>query len=102
MQNEMVKVAIENIHSNSANILIGPTHLTELTEDQIKILRGFHMEELYLIEADDNYFCNIRANHFCVEYGYSELVGTEGGRSKLILITANHKGSRVLTLLKMN
>lgn len=53
------------------------------------------MNEIDLLILNDNYFCGLRAEHFCIEYGYSE--ADSDGR---ILISANHKGIRLMTLLR--
>lgn len=77
------------------NIIIPPTDVGALGEHE-EYLNAFHMNELYLVERDDEYFCGIRANHFCVEVGYSE-----NDNEKQILISANHKGVRRVTMLRM-
>ena len=50
-----------------------------------------------MIVLNDDYFCGIRANHFVIEFGQSEYY--EGD---LVLITANHKGTRALTLIDIS
>lgn len=86
---------INNMAKDPAHVVIPPTGISSLT-DYEDHLNEFHMSSLYLVTRDDDYFCNIRANHFCVEVGYNEI-----SNEKQILITANHKGMRYLTMLKM-
>lgn len=102
MQGDLLKKLISSVYANRDNILLQCAWLDELEADQLKFLEGFHMQELYLLEENDDYFCGIRANHFCVEYGFSEYIQEAGKDCSLILITANHKGNRAMTLLKIN
>lgn len=44
---------------------------------------------------DDEYFCGIRANHFLVEYGY-----TEASEANYFVVTGNHKGYRQTVYFK--
>jgi len=55
------------------------------------------MEDIGLVTLNDEYFCGMRANHFAIEFGYSEY--DELGLN-YILISANHKGIRLVTLLR--
>lgn len=100
MQQEFIKRLIESVYADKENILFEKLRLKELSEANIFDLDGFHLTELYLLETNDDYFCGIRANHFCVEYGWSETFQNED-QCDLILITANHKGIRTMTLLKL-
>ena len=105
MQNTLLKVLISSAYEDKSKVLIDSSPLTDCNEDQLTMIENFHMVELYLIEGDDEYFCGIRADHFCVEYGWSEFFtnnDSDGRDTDLVLITANHKGFRVMTLLKLN
>lgn len=53
------------------------------------ILQQFHMIATITFHLEDEYFCGIRANHFLVEYGYSE-----DDQANYFVVTANHKGYR--------
>lgn len=53
------------------------------------VLQQFHMIATICFHLDDEYFCGIRANHFLVEYGY-----TEASEENYFVVTANHKGYR--------
>lgn len=83
----------KNIESE---ILFSCFDLNDLTEDEIDELNVFHAENIYTVEKNDEYFCGIRANHFVVEEGWSEY-----GDGIYYLISANHKGARAHTLLKV-
>jgi len=106
MANKLLMKLIESNYQIKNNILIKPTLISELTRKDIEILEGFHMNELYLLELDDEYFCGIRANHFAIEFGWNEYFSVPTNETntddfgKNILITANHKGNRCLTLIK--
>ena len=104
MKNTLIKNFILPIYANKNNIIFECEPLDGLNDRYISMLSGFHLKELYLIEEDDSCFCGIRANHFCVEYGFSEYFLTDDPDrefDKLILITANHEGIRAMTLLKV-
>lgn len=65
----------------------------------IKSMAAFHAERVYMVEADDDYLFDMRANHFVIEEGWSETlwVDDESFNFDLIpcfLVTANHKGTR--------
>lgn len=88
---------IEQQYAIDGNVIIPATEVSSLGNYQ-DILNAFHMTELYLVERNDDYFCGIRANHFCVEVGFSEL---NNDNEQQILISANHKGIRMVTMLSM-
>lgn len=54
----------------------------------ISSVKGFHIDHAETLEFPDLYFCEMRANHFALIYGYSEI----GNSCRLVLILANHKG----------
>lgn len=111
MQKEFIKQLIMSVYSNEDNIIFKGLNYNDLGEEDIAILNGFHLKEVCLIEMEDDYLCGIRANHFCIEYGEHEhLDFAEHQESfdidsinlgKFILITANHKGVRTMTLLQI-
>jgi len=88
---------IEKICNNLNNRVIYRKQLNELSEHDIDELNAFHMEDIGLVTLNDEYFCGMRANHFAIEFGYSEY--DELGLN-YILISANHKGIRLVTLLR--
>ncbi|WP_455020050.1 hypothetical protein [Neisseria sicca] len=93
--NKILAKLIEKSCKNNA--LFCGKSLTELTKDDMHILSGFHTSDVDMIVLNDDYFCGIRANHFVIEFGQSEYY--EGD---LVLITANHKGTRALTLIDIS
>lgn len=69
----------------------------------IEFLKRFHTQDASLITEDDNYFVGMRANHFIVEIGYSENpFGEDNIEQKYAIITANHKGNRLVTGIRLN
>ena len=86
---------IQELFSNENSIIFKQKSLEDLNSNDIHELNCFHMNEIDLLILNDNYFCGLRAEHFCIEYGYSE--ADSDGR---ILISANHKGIRLMTLLR--
>ena len=93
--NKILEKLIEQACTNNA--LFYGKLLTDLTKDEMDILSSFHAIDVDMIVLKDDYFCGIRADHFFIEFGWSEC--HEGD---LILITANHKGSRALTLIDIS
>jgi hypothetical protein len=67
MQVGLIKKFIAKVYADERNVLIDHASLRSLSEDQMSIIEGFHLNELYMIELDDDYFCGICANHFCIE-----------------------------------
>ena len=66
-----------------------------MNEDDI--FGSFHSELILGVEKKDDYFCGIRANHFCVEIGWSEMI-----YGVFAIVTGNHKGTRVSTIFKVD
>lgn len=64
----------------------------------ISIISGFHAEKIIEHEEPDKYFAGLRANHFSVEIGWSEL--SNSLNDIIVIVTANHKGTRVTTVWK--
>lgn len=95
---KFIKDMIEIFYNNKDNIIFDSKYISDLTPDNLDELNNFHAEEVFMINKDDDYFCGIRANHFCIEYGFSEL----HRNSYLLIITANHKGMRKITVLCIN
>ena len=102
MQTGLIEKFISGVYANKSKVLIDSVSLRDLDDEQISILEKFHLRELYLIEAKDEYFCGIRADYFCVEYGLSEhFTDNKENSNDLILVTANHKGTRLMTLIRL-
>ena len=74
----------------------------KLDDKMAEVLEYFHCNEVYQLNLDDDYFRGIRANTFCIEVGWSEYHFEEKSgvshHPMLYLITANHKGTRMLTM----
>lgn len=99
MFKKIIEGTITSIYKDKDNVLFEGIMFDDIGKDIISILESFHMKELFMLELEDDYFCGIRANHFCIEYGYNEhFLGKDN--YGLILVTANHKGWRQMTLLK--
>ena len=96
MRNRILLHAINKIYNNKGNRLIDAKPIDELTPSDIHRLNCFHATDVDMVELDDQYFCGIRANHFCIEFGWNE---EDDDHMTHILISANHKGIRVVTLL---
>ena len=79
-----------------------PIENTSMDGDAMQILRFFHANEVYQLNLDDDYFKGIRANTFCIEVGWSELYSVYRNGAEtypaLYLVTANHKGTRMITM----
>ena len=80
-----------------------------LSKEHQKFIAGFHTQQVFMIEKQDDYFAGIRANHFVIEIGFSEYGLTESNDSntnllenKYALITANHKGERIISGINLN
>ena len=68
---------------------------------------SFHATKIYEHTENDDYFAGIRANHFMIEIGYAEyapenVTSWSVDEPNLILVTANHKGTRISKLLEIN
>ena len=72
MKNKILINEIEKICNNLNNRVIYRKQLNELSEHDIDELNAFHMEDIGLVTLNDEYFCGMRANHFAIEFGYSE------------------------------
>lgn len=102
MKKEMfLKQSISELYNIQKDTCINARQLSELSQQDIEKLNAFHAQDVMMIELPDEYFCGMRANHFVVEFGWSELSYHDEGETPIsqILITANHKGVRMLTLL---
>lgn len=54
----------------------------------ISCIKDFHVDHAETLELPDSYFCEMRANHFALIYGYPDIKCS----CRLVLILANHKG----------
>lgn len=86
-------------------VLIQPSNLldtiegqSDLTLEQKEFIARFHTRDIVFVEKNDDYFAGIRANHFVVEIGVSEC---EDSDAEFAMITANHKGDRMVTVIKL-
>lgn len=96
-----IEVRLEWLYENKfknvqPKVLIEHESIRDLTEEQLFELDCFHPSKVTTVKKADDYFCGIRANHFVVEEGFSENVD-----GIVYLITANHKGNRVMTMIEM-
>ncbi|OJF91407.1 hypothetical protein [Alkalibacterium sp. 20] len=74
--------------------IIDAKSIYEMSKEDIFDMNSFHASEVYMLTEEDDRFLNIRASHFVVESGYSE-----NHAGKCFLISANHKGIRLFSLL---
>lgn len=97
MNNLALKALIESAYENKECVKFDD-HRNQC--DNFEHVQTFHMHEVYCITLDDNNFCGIRADHFSIEFGWSESLYDEYRNA--ILISANHKGIRKQVLLGVN
>lgn len=95
----ILEVWINEVYENKDNIIIDHKLLNDVVDSNA--LNTFHMKEACVVEKNDDSFCGIRADHFLIEFGYCE-EGTDSIEQPVILITANHKGYRCITMLKIS
>ena len=67
--------------------------------ETLKIFSGFHAEKIVEHKEPDEYFAGIRANHFAIEIGWSEFA-EDLDNDLIVVVTANHKGTRISKLWK--
>lgn len=91
---KFIESVLENLY-NKDMVIFKSKRIEDLQEKDIDELNNFHMNEIYLVTQNDKYFCGMRADHFCIEIGDSENYTDR----KIILITANHKAFRMMTML---
>lgn len=84
----------ELLYKNS-KVIIDHKAIADLTRLDIEYLNGFHMVGITEVYKQDDYFCGIRANHFCVEFGKNEFL-----KNSCFLVSANHKGTRMMTMVE--
>lgn len=73
------------------------------TSNLIDFLKALHTEDSTMIIENDDYFVGLRADRFVVEVGYSEFpLGHDKIDQKYAIITANHKGTRRMTGVRLN
>lgn len=78
----------------------------ESDEETYAAFCSFHAVQVLEHTEDDDYFVGIRANHFSIEIGYVEYapknsVSWSVDKPNFVLITANHKGTRISKLLEI-
>lgn len=85
------------------NLFDSSTNNNENNKKIFNFLKGFHTKDSTIVTRDDDYFVGLRANHFVVEVGYSEQpYDGDGEEQRYAIITANHKGSRLTTGVRLN
>lgn len=96
-----LRKTISELYNTQKDTCINAKLLSELEQQDIEELDAFHAQDVVMLELPDEYFYGIRADHFVIEFGWSELYYHDEGKNPVaqILITANHKGKRALTLL---
>lgn len=90
---------IQSLYDNEDFIIIDNHEIDDLeslNDIELEVLTTFHAQDVLKVEKDDRRFCGIRANHFAIEIGWSEALLEDD--STVYVITANHKGSRVVTV----
>lgn len=90
---------LQKLYDNNDFIIIDNHEIDNLKNLQgidLDILNTFHAQDVFMVERNDSRFCGIRANHFVVEIGWSEALLEDN--SPVYVITANHKGDRVVTV----
>lgn len=90
---------IQSLYDNEDFVIIDNHEINDLeslNNVDLEILSTFHAQDVLKVEKDDSHFCGIRANHFAIEVGWSESLLEDN--STVYVITANHKGSRVVTV----
>lgn len=86
---------LEHLFLDKENVLVN--QLAEgMTEEELSYIDRFHPDDVFMVERPDAYFCGLRADHFVVEVGEMEAMGCS---NLAFLISANHKGSRGMTLI---
>lgn len=79
-------------------VVIPPSPITKLSIEYKNELQHFHLKHVYLYETPENInLCGITARNFIILYGSSS---GQNGQITQICITANHKCSRSLVLLR--
>lgn len=86
------------IYADKSAIVCEACKLDDMTEFARDILNSFHLQDLQMVIRDDDYFCGMRANHFCLECGQSEELPDDNARY-VFIVSANHKGTRMYTIL---
>lgn len=104
---DITKLVTDSLKENGV-LFYGLAESNDFTEEQKDFIKKFHTQKLEMIELDDDYLPNtgIRANHFVIELGYTEMpFDTDGPELdysiNYALITANHKGDRVISVVKI-
>lgn len=70
--------------------------------EECEALDLFHAEDVFLVTRDDDYFCELRADHFVVEIGWTEAdLPINGVEQNYCVVTANHKGNRQSVIFKI-
>ena len=106
---------LQDLYNNDKAIFEKFTLEEIVNSKYLDTINSFHARDIFIHKEDDEVFCGIRSSVFCIEFGYSELF--ENMKEKyhneenyndninrddnLVLITANNKGNRVMTLIEI-
>lgn len=92
---------LEQTYNNkTCKILIDSKPVEDMSEHDFKLLNAFHAYNVVCVKKNDEYFCGIRANTFCVEFGDLEPGDFEGAGAEVVLVSGNYEGFRVHTLME--
>lgn len=91
---KFIESVLEALYNRNM-VIFKSKRIEDLQEKDRDELNNFHINEIYLITQNDEYFCGMRADHFCIEIGNSENYTDR----KIILISANLKAFRMMTML---
>ena len=93
---ELTKVQRLYKRKTGLKIIIDNSNIEYLNESQLFDLSIFHPQTATITQRDDCELCGIDADFFVVEKGYSE------HRDGIIyLISANHEGNRVMSMIEL-
>lgn len=90
-QNDLIKIL------EKAEVIYDAVFYEESEKEVSYFLNAFHVKEVYMLEKNDDYIGSIRANHFVLEVGTSEIKEGSFG-----ILTANHKGLRKFAIYKLS
>ena len=77
---------------------------SNLSNEERLFLNGFHTTNSTFVKEEDNYFVGIRADYFVVEIGTTEnpIDKQDTIDTEFAVVTANHKGSRYVTVIRLD
>ena len=98
------EVFLSNFYRD-CRIVVQPRCIEEFDTYEIDEFDRFHAKNVAIVKADDDYLCGMRADHFVVEIGISENDDYDDNEDSLniyFLVSANHKGARLMTLFRVS